>query len=71
MAITVSDKEEQLVADFRRLPTNAADEILGFIQRLANLAPGNQIDWSDEWSEQDLRDYTAASVADLEAREND
>ncbi len=41
------------------------------IERLASLAPGRKIDWSDSWSDEDLRDFRAASLRRLEASESE
>ena len=39
------------------------------IERLAALAPGRKVDWSDSWSDEDLREFGAASIRRLEASE--
>ena len=67
----VSAKEEVLLDAFRRLPPDAAAELSALAQRLATLAPGTTIDWSDSWSEADLREFTAASVRRLDAEEEE
>ncbi len=40
-------------------------------ERLASLAPASRIDWSDAWSDSDLREFTADSVRRLEEDERD
>jgi hypothetical protein len=65
----ISAREEALLEAFRRLPAEAAAELSALAQRLAVLAPGTVIDWSDSWSEQDLQEFTAASLKRLEAEE--
>ena len=67
----ISAREEALLDAFRRLPTEAAAELSALAQRLAVLAPGNVIDWSDSWSEEDLQEFTAASLRRLEAEEEE
>lgn len=67
----ISAREEALLEAFRRLPPDAATELSALAQRLAALAPGTKIDWSDCWSEEDLRDFTAASLEQLEAEERE
>lgn len=67
----ISAREEALLEAFRRLPADAAAELSALAQRLAVLAPGTVIDWSDAWSEEDLREFTAASWKRLEAEERD
>jgi hypothetical protein len=67
----ISAPEEMLLEDFRRLPPDAAGEISALVQRLAALAPGTRINWSDSWSDEDLQEFTAASVRQLESQERD
>ena len=67
----VSAKEEVLLDAFRRLPPDAAAELSALALRLATLAPGTTIDWSDSWSEADLQEFTAASLRRLDAEEEE
>lgn len=67
----ISDREEILLEAFRQLPPDAAAELSALAQRLAALAPGTRIDWSDSWSDADLQEFTAASLARLEAEEEE
>ena len=69
--MAVSAREEVLLEAFRRLPPDAAVELSALAQRLAALAPGTTIDWSDSWSDGDLREFTAASLRRLEAEEEE
>jgi hypothetical protein len=69
--MAISAREEVLLEAFRRLPPDAASELSALAQRLAALAPGTTIDWSDSWSDADLRDFTAASIRRLEAEEEE
>jgi hypothetical protein len=62
--------ESALVEAFRRLPPDAAGELSGLVQRLAALGPNTRIDWSDSWSEEDLREFTAQSLKRLGAEED-
>ncbi len=64
-----NSQETSLVQAFRRLPPNAAAELTALAERLASRHPGNTIDWSDSWSDEDLKEFTAASVRRLEAEE--
>jgi hypothetical protein len=64
-----SSQETTLLDAFRRLPPDAADELAALILRLAALSPNSRIDWSDSWSEEDLRDFTAHSLKRFEAEE--
>ncbi|MGA3076625.1 MAG: hypothetical protein ABSG56_23425 [Bryobacteraceae bacterium] len=67
----ISLREEILLEAFRRLPPDAANELSALAQRLATLTPGTRIDWSDSWSDADLREYTAASLRRFEDEEQE
>ena len=69
--MAISAREEVLLEAFRRLPPDAAGELSALAQRLAALAPSTTIDWSDSWSDADLREFTAASLRRLEAEEEE
>ena len=69
--MAMSAREEVLLEAFRRLPPDAAVELSALAQRLAALAPGTKIDWSDSWSDADLREFTTASLRRLEAEEEE
>ena len=71
MEILLNSQEASLLNAFRKLPTDAAMELSGLIERLAALAPDRKIDWSDSWSDDDLKEFRAASVARLEASESE
>ena len=71
MEILLNSQEASLLNAFRRLPTDAAMELSGLIERLAALAPDRKIDWSDSCSDDDLKEFRAASVARLEASESE
>ena len=64
-------REASLVEAFRRLPPDAAAELSALAERLATLAPDRKIDWSNSWSDEDLAEFTAASVRRLEAEESE
>jgi hypothetical protein len=40
-------------------------------QRLAALAPETSLDWSDSWSDEDLREFTAAALRRFEDEEQE
>jgi hypothetical protein len=65
----LSAQEATLLDAFRRLPSDAANELAALVQRLAALSPNSRIDWSDSWSEEDLQDFTAHSRKRFEAEE--
>jgi hypothetical protein len=62
-------RETSLLQAFRRLPPDAAPEIAALAERLAALRPDTRIDWSDSWSDEDLKEFTAASARRLDAEE--
>jgi len=61
----LTQQEEALVGAVRRLSPAAVGELTALAERLAALAATTELDWSEVWSEQDLRDYSAASAAHL------
>jgi hypothetical protein len=65
----LSSQETTLLDAFRRLPADAADELSALVQRLAALPPGTPIDWSDSWSDEDLREFTTHSLKRLDSEE--
>src|ERR1035441_1428423 len=54
--VQISAREEILLEAFRRLPAEAANELSALAQRLATLTPVTKVDWSDSWSDADLRE---------------
>jgi hypothetical protein len=69
MEISVTSQEASLITAFRRLAPDAAGELSRLIERLGAVAPERKIDWSDSWSDEDLRDFRAASLRRLEESE--
>src|ERR1035438_4107070 len=69
MAQQLNARETSLLQAFRRLPPDAASEIAALAERLAALRPITRIDWPDSWSDEDLKEFTAASVRRLDAEE--
>ena len=65
----LSAQETTLLDSFRRLPPDAANELAALVERLAALSPSTQIDWSDSWSDEDMRDFTAHALKRFEAEE--
>ena len=65
----LTEQETTLLEAFRRLPPETAGEFDALVRRLAALPPGSRIDWSDSWSEDDLREFTAHSLKRLESDE--
>jgi hypothetical protein len=71
MELQLNARETSLVQAFRRLPPNAAAELTALAERLAALHPNTKIDWSDSWSDDDLKEFTTASLRRLEAEESE
>jgi len=71
MELQLNPREASLVETFRRLPPAAAAQLTALAERLAGLRPKTQIDWADSWSDDDLKEFTAASVRRLEAEESE
>ena len=63
-------EETTLLQAFRRLSPGAAEELAALVRRLAALEPNTRVDWSDSWSDEDLREFTAHSLKRLEEEEN-
>ena len=71
METLLNSQEASLLNAFRRLPPEVAIELSHLIERLASLAPARKIDWSDSWSDEDLREFRAASLRRLDAIESE
>jgi hypothetical protein len=67
----LSPREASLVEAFRRLPPDTVVELSALAERLAALTPNGRIDWCDSWSDEDLKEFRAASVRRLEAEESE
>lgn len=61
-AMVLSTSEESLIRVVRMLPPDEARKVLVWARELADLGRGRRVDWSDSWSDDDLRDATAASL---------
>jgi hypothetical protein len=66
---TVTDNEERLVQALRSLPPEAAEKVITWATQLSDLASGRLVDWSDTWTDQDLRDVSHASLSNFEEHE--
>jgi hypothetical protein len=69
MEMQLNPREASLVEAFRRMAPDTAAVLSALAQRLATLAPSCRIDWSDSWSDEDLRDFRAASLSRLDAED--
>ena len=71
MEMQLNPGEASLVEAFRRLAPDTAAELSALAQRLATVTSNSRIDWSDAWSDEDLREFSAASMRRLEAEESE
>jgi len=71
MEMQLNEREASLVGAFRRLPPDTASELSALVERLAELAPNQRIDWSDSWSDKDLNDFRAASLHRFDVEESE
>jgi hypothetical protein len=71
MDMQLNQREALLVEAFRKLPPDTAAELSALTERLATLAPGSRIDWSDAWSDEDLREFRAASLRRFDAEDTE
>ncbi len=62
-------QETEILDAFRRLPVETAQQFSALVKRLAAISASSRIDWSDEWSEADLREFTAHSAERLDRDE--
>lgn len=69
MEMQLSPREASLVEAYRKLSADTAAEVSALTERLATLAPDSKIDWSDSWSDEDLREFRAASLRRLDCEE--
>ena len=53
------------------LPPGEAKKVLDWAQQLAELGGGRPVEWSDSWSDDDLREATAASLKRFEQQERE
>jgi hypothetical protein len=71
MEMQLNEREASLVDAFRRLPPATATELSALAERLPDLAPSRRIDWSDSWSDEDLKQFRAASLGRLDDEESE
>jgi len=64
--MVLSANEESLIKVVRMLPPEEVGKVLTWAQQLAELGEGRRVDWSDSWSDDDLRDATIASLERFE-----
>jgi hypothetical protein len=69
--MVLSASEESLIKVVRMLPPDEAAKVLVWAQQLADLGSGRRFEWSDSWSDDDLRDATLASLERFEQQERE
>ena len=70
-AMVLDANEESLIKVVRMLPPDEARKVLVWAQQLADLGGGRRVDWSDSWSDEDLREATLASLERFEQQERE
>jgi len=69
--MVLSSQEESLISVIRALPPDEAGKVLNWARQLTDLAEGQNIEWSDFWSSEDLADVTKESLRRFEESERD
>jgi hypothetical protein len=69
--ITLSENEERLVEALRSLPPDTAEQVITWTIRLRDLANGQNIEWSDTWTDEDAVDAQRASCSRFEETESE
>ncbi len=70
-AMVLSANEESLIKVIRMLPPDEARKVLVWARQLADLGGGRLVEWSDSWSDDDLRVATIASVERFDQQERE
>jgi hypothetical protein len=69
--MVLSASEESLIKVVRTLPPEEARKVLNWAQQLADLGGAERVDWSDSWSDDDLREARVASLERFEQEERE
>ena len=69
--MVLNANEESLIKVVRMLPPDEAKKVLAWAQHLADFVGGWRVEWSDSWSDDDLRDATIASLERFEQQEQE
>jgi hypothetical protein len=69
--MVLSANEESLIKVVRMLPPDEARKVLDWAQQLADLGRDGRVDWSDSWSDDDLREATRASLERFDNQERE
>ncbi len=71
LGMVLSSQEESLICVIRALPPDEAGKVLNWARHLTELAEGQNLEWSDSWSSEDLADATKSSLRRFEDGERD
>lgn len=69
--MVLSATEESLIKVVRMLSPSEAKKVLDWARQLAELGGGRLLDWSDSWSDDDLREAADASLKRFEQEERE
>jgi hypothetical protein len=69
--MVLSVDEESLIKAVRKLPPEEARKVLDWAQQLADLGSDRKVEWSDSWSDDDLREATLASLERFDQEERE
>ena len=69
--MVLSANEESLIRVVRMLPPDETRKVLAWAQQLAELGGDRKVEWSDSWSDEDLREATLASLERFEKQERE
>lgn len=64
-------EEKDFLEALRQLAPGTVGQLAALTQRLAALGPEVPTDWSDTWSDEDLRDFTSASLERFDRQHRD
>ena len=69
--MVLNASEESLIKVLRMLPRDEARKVLVWAQQLADLGGDRRVEWSDSWSDNDLREATLASLERFDQQERE
>lgn len=69
--MVLSVNEQSLIKVVRMLPPAEARKVLVWAQQLADLGGDLRVDWSDCWSDDDLREATLAALERFEEQDRE
>ena len=55
---------------FALFHADGSDQVVRWVTRLRDLGNGRSLDWSDEWTEEDIADVQRSSLAAFDERES-